>query len=179
MFTITISSKVAGGFNNNGRKCILAGCPKSGLEAIDFRRAAGVTEEPTNIVLLPEFSVDSEEWARKLPLDDNANCHFVDIHGYSGFCQASPAAVRAYERDQTAQTAAELILDVLALRESYNRAKQAEADRQTAETARAFEICKPKIDELERKVTYWKQTAENLQKRFDEIEEETEQLNAN
>lgn len=54
------------------QNCVIEGCPKSGVEAVDFRRENGISEAPTNTYRV-EVDVEREELARQLPLDSDAN----------------------------------------------------------------------------------------------------------
>jgi hypothetical protein len=116
---------------------VIEGCPRNGIEAIDFRRAHGLPEAPACEIDLPGYSFPDEVFVREHPdkADGNADIltehrageqvrsgigHRGEIHetthriyDYRGFhVRLSPEAVRAYLEAQTPKTGRALLLDL-------------------------------------------------------------------
>lgn len=86
----------------------LRGCPDFGVEAVDFRRAAGIQPEP-NAHIIWRCEHVSETLARTLPLDTGADWSF---HSYERRAVVTPSVLRAAMSTPNDITLAELIVEL-------------------------------------------------------------------
>lgn len=86
----------------------IAGCPKSGIDAIDYRREHGLSDSPDNSIWLMGYTWESEEFVRAHRQHTNTGADIIeDLSG----CSIAPEIIARYLFEKTPQTAAALLLD--------------------------------------------------------------------
>ncbi len=163
MFAIIIGLESNGELLSYGSEwtAIIEGCPTDGVEAIDFRRAHGLPDGPSNRIALPGYAFGSEALVRALPDAaiaranislDSYQCGQVEwfanaegdvlqrgrrtLRGYGGYnLVVGPDVLAAYCREQNPLTAEALLRDVLA----YPQRSRAAAEREAARIRAARE----------------------------------------
>lgn len=142
-------------------------CPKTGVEALDFRRLHQLPEGTNNKVTIPDFEFTSEEFGRELLSRGFKGSSYklgyleftekLDYHwGYLG--TAAPEKIRDYIAHPTTETAVALILDTF---DSETREAKAIAAARKLLSEEIQELTK-RAEKAESKVKYLEGEIEEL-----------------
>lgn len=146
MFKVFIGGKCGGEWSAE-----IAGCPRTGIEAIDFRQRHGLPLEPSNKIKLPALVFEDEPFVRSKPDKVNADADLDYVAGeqyvyhvtndcsgtYSSRRQMasssdlvvlSPEAIYDYLAEPTPEAGKLLLLDMWA----YSERSKAEAEERVA-----------------------------------------------
>lgn len=195
MFKIIIANH-----NNTPLTVRIKDCPRSGIEAVDFRRAAGLPEEPTNRIELVPAAITDEQAARRLRLDSNANypanyrftdqkiahrngsgaCETASLDSWKGgFPFIDAAAIKAWNENQNTATALALIdsVDRISKEEEAFAAREIEEakaanEAKEAAIAAARELLKDEIAKKDSRIAYLEGELKEARETIEELEKE-------